>query len=65
LDARIAALQEFRRALAAVVPRWEKETSGQHRCAGEFCDLIERLSQALSSTKGRLENSVSRSNKGP
>src|SRR5881628_4021678 len=27
LDARIAALQEFRRALAAVVPNWEKETS--------------------------------------
>lgn len=65
LDARIAALQEFRRALAAVVPRWEKETSGQHRCAGDFCDLIERLPQALRPTKGRLENSVSRSNKGP
>jgi DNA-binding transcriptional MerR regulator len=65
LDARIAALQEFRRTLAAVVPRWEKETSGQHRCAGEFCDLIERLPQALPPTKGRLENSVSRSNKGP
>ena len=43
LDARIAALQEFRRALAAVVPKWEKETSRQRKCAGEFCDLIERL----------------------
>ena len=43
LDARIAALQEFRRALAAVVPKWEKETSHQRKCAGEFCDLIERL----------------------
>ncbi|MBU6402574.1 MAG: heavy metal-responsive transcriptional regulator [Verrucomicrobia bacterium] len=43
LDARIAALQEFRRALAAVVPRWEMETSRQRKCAGEFCDLIERL----------------------
>jgi DNA-binding transcriptional MerR regulator len=45
LDARIAALQEFRRALAAVVPKWEKETSRQRKCAGEFCDLIERLPQ--------------------
>jgi DNA-binding transcriptional MerR regulator len=43
LDARIAALQTFRRALAAVVPKWEKETSHQRKCAGEFCDLIERL----------------------
>ena len=43
LDARIAALQEFRRALAGVVPKWEKETSRQRKCAGEFCDLIERL----------------------
>lgn len=43
LDARIAALQEFRRELAAVVPKWEKKTSRQRKCAGEFCDLIERL----------------------
>ena len=43
MDARIAALREFRKSLAAVVPRWEKETAGQRRCAGEFCDLIEQL----------------------
>lgn len=43
LDARIAALQTFRRALAEVLPKWEKETSHQRKCAGEFCDLIERL----------------------
>lgn len=43
LDARIAALREFRKSLSAVVPRWEKETAGQRRCAGEFCDLIEQL----------------------
>src|SRR6266849_3033872 len=49
LDARIAALQEFRRALAAVVPKWEKETSHQRKCAGEFCDLIERLPQSSGS----------------
>ncbi|MBI1178337.1 MerR family DNA-binding protein [bacterium] len=43
LDERIVALQEFRSSLAAIVPKWEKETSRQRRCAGEFCDLIERL----------------------
>jgi DNA-binding transcriptional MerR regulator len=47
LDARIAALQEFRRSLAAIVPQWEKETSRHRRCAGEFCDLIERLPKNL------------------
>jgi hypothetical protein len=39
-------LQEFRRELAMVVPKWEKETSRQRKCAGEFCDLIERLPEA-------------------
>jgi DNA-binding transcriptional MerR regulator len=43
LDARIAALRAFRRDLAEVLPKWEKETAAQRRCAGEFCDLIERL----------------------
>lgn len=43
LDARIATLQEFRRELAAVVPKWKRETAHQRKCAGEFCDLIERL----------------------
>lgn len=46
IDARIAALQEFRQELAAVVPKWEKATSRQRKCAGEFCDLIERLPEA-------------------
>lgn len=43
LDARIAALRTFRRALMEVLPKWEQETAGQRKCAGEFCDLIERL----------------------
>lgn len=47
LDARIAALQEFRCSLAAVVPKWEKKTFRQRKCAGEFCDLIERLPEAV------------------
>lgn len=50
LEARIAALQEFRRALAAVVPKWEKATSRQRKCAGEFCDLIERLPDSSGGT---------------
>ena len=55
LDARIAALQEFRRALAAVVPKWEKETSRQRKCAGEFCDLIEGLPEASTALKRKLK----------
>ncbi len=46
LDARIAALQEYRRVLAAVVAKWGRETSRQRQCAGEFCDLIEMLPEA-------------------
>lgn len=45
LHARIKALRGFRKSLAAVVPRWEKETVGQRQCAGEFCDLIEQLGE--------------------
>lgn len=45
LDARIAALREFRKSLAAVVPKWEQETSRQRACDGEFCDLIEQLTR--------------------
>lgn len=45
VDARIAALREFRKSLAAVVPKWEQETSQQRACAGEFCDLIEQLTR--------------------
>lgn len=57
LDARIEALQEFRRELAAVVPKWEKETSRQRKCAGEFCDLIERLPEAPDTPKRNLQKS--------
>jgi len=58
LDARIGALQEFRRALAAVVPKWEKETSRHRKCAGEFCDLIERLPEALQSPERKAKKSL-------
>lgn len=51
LDARIAALQAFRRSLAAVVPSWEKQTARHRKCAGEFCDLIEGLPEATGARK--------------
>jgi hypothetical protein len=58
LDARIATLQEFRRSLAAVVPKWEKETSRQRKCAGEFCDLIERLPEAPASPQKKVKQAL-------
>jgi DNA-binding transcriptional MerR regulator len=53
LDARIAALQAFRRALMEVMPKWEKETARPRQCAGEFCDLIERLPAELPAEPAR------------
>ena len=43
LDAQLEVLQAFRDSLASVLPKWRKETSSRRKCAGEFCDLIERL----------------------
>jgi len=43
LDAKLQMLQEFRRSLASVLPGWKKKNTSRRRCAGEFCDLIERL----------------------
>lgn len=44
IDRQIAELQAFRRELAKVLPKWREETATERVCAGEFCDLIERLS---------------------
>ena len=43
IEADLAKLRAFRRALVAVLPQWQKETAVERACAGEFCDLIERL----------------------
>jgi DNA-binding transcriptional MerR regulator len=43
IDARLAQLRVYRRALAKALGDWRKETATERRCAGEFCDLIERL----------------------
>ena len=49
LDAELRMLRAFRKSLASLLPKWNKENSSRHRCAGEFCDLIERLPLAPTS----------------
>jgi len=43
VNARLAQLRAYRRALARSVSAWRKENVSERRCAGEFCDLVERL----------------------
>src|SRR5436309_5650165 len=43
IDARLTQLRAYRRALAQAVSAWPKKNLSERHCAGEFCDLIERL----------------------
>jgi MerR family copper efflux transcriptional regulator len=43
IDARLAQLRAYRRALAHALDEWRKENITERECAGEFCDLIEHL----------------------
>jgi MerR family transcriptional regulator, copper efflux regulator len=43
IDTRLAQLRAYRRALGRALSDWQKENPTQRQCAGEFCDLIERL----------------------
>jgi len=43
IDARLTQLRAYRRALAQAVSGWPKKNLSERHCAGEFCDLIERL----------------------
>jgi DNA-binding transcriptional MerR regulator len=43
IDARLKRLRIYRDALAQSVVAWRKENVSERHCAGEFCDLIERL----------------------
>jgi MerR family transcriptional regulator, copper efflux regulator len=43
IDARLAQLRAYRGALAQAVSSWPKKNLSARKCAGEFCDLIERL----------------------
>ena len=43
IDTRLAQLRAYRRALGRALGEWRKENTTERKCAGEFCDLIERL----------------------
>jgi MerR family copper efflux transcriptional regulator len=43
VEMRLAQLRKYRHALVAALKDWRKEAATEHECAGEFCDLIERL----------------------
>ncbi len=43
IDARLAQLRAFHERLAKSVSEWQKKDKPRRACAGEFCDLIERL----------------------
>jgi DNA-binding transcriptional MerR regulator len=43
IDARLTQLRAFRRELGQELTNWQKENTTTRKCAGEFCDLIERL----------------------
>lgn len=43
IDARLAQLRAYRRAVIQSLTSWREETAHRRNCAGEFCDLIERL----------------------
>lgn len=44
IDVRLAQLRRYRRAVAKSLVSWREKTAHRRNCAGEFCDLIERLS---------------------
>ena len=43
IDARLAQLRRYRRAVAESLASWREKTAHRRNCVGEFCDLIERL----------------------
>jgi DNA-binding transcriptional MerR regulator len=43
IDARLGQLRRYRRAVARSLTSWREKTAHRRNCAGEFCDLIERL----------------------
>jgi DNA-binding transcriptional MerR regulator len=53
VDARLAQLRAFRNVLAKSVDEWRKADRPGRACAGEFCDLIERLPSRNFSKKTR------------
>ena len=43
IDARLTQLRAYRCALVQAISAWPKKNLSERHCAGEFCDLIERL----------------------
>ena len=43
IDSRLAQLRAYRRAVVESLTSWREKTAHRRNCAGEFCDLIERL----------------------
>ncbi len=43
VDARLAQLRSYRKALAQSLHEWREKNAARRNCAGEFCDLIEHL----------------------
>ena len=43
IDTRLSHLRKYRRALVGALGDWRKENATTRKCAGEFCDLVERL----------------------
>ncbi len=43
VDTRLAQLRAYRKALAQSLGGWREKNAMRRDCAGEFCDLIERL----------------------
>jgi DNA-binding transcriptional MerR regulator len=43
IDARLSQLCAYRRAVIQSLTSWREKTAHRRDCAGEFCDLIERL----------------------
>jgi len=43
IDVRLAQLRRYRSAVARSLGSWQEKTAHRRNCAGEFCDLIERL----------------------
>ncbi|HEX9544825.1 MAG TPA: heavy metal-responsive transcriptional regulator [Pyrinomonadaceae bacterium] len=43
IDARLSQLCAYRRAVMQSLTSWREKTAHRRNCAGEFCDLIERL----------------------
>ncbi|HJU09860.1 MAG TPA: heavy metal-responsive transcriptional regulator [Candidatus Binataceae bacterium] len=46
IDTRLAELRRYRSAVARSLASWREKTAHRRNCAGEFCDLIERLPEA-------------------